>query len=195
MESNESFAQVEEKAAAERIGFGRRLGAYLLDVVIAGIGGFVIGMFAGAGLTALFFASEEMNEAMEGAEEVGGAFVAMMGGMLGTIAGTMLIFLFIMVLEAITGQTVGKMILGIKNGDEDGATAGSGKLITRAAIKYIGTILALVAGLTGIGMVSTIGSILGFAVFIGFFFILGEKKQGFHDMIAKTAVFNKSDLN
>ena len=193
MESNESFAQVEEKAAPERIGFGRRLGAYLLDVVVAGIGGFVIGMFAGAGLTALFFASE-MNEGMEEAEALGGGMVALLGGFIGTIAGMMLIFLFIMVLEAITGQTVGKMILGIKNGDEDGAAAGSGKLITRAAIKYIGTILALVAGLTGIAMISTIGSLLGFAVFIGFFFILGEKKQGFHDMIAKTAVFNKSDL-
>jgi uncharacterized RDD family membrane protein YckC len=193
MESNESFAQVEEKAAPERIGFGRRLGAYLLDVVVAGIGGFVIGMFAGAGLTALFFASE-MNEGMEEAEALGGGMVALLGGFIGTIAGMMLIFLFIMLLEAFTGQTVGKMMLGIKNGDEDGAAAGSGKLITRAAIKYIGTILALVAGLTGVAMISTIGSLLGFAVFIGFFFILGEKKQGFHDMIAKTAVYNKSDL-
>ena len=193
MESNESFAQVEEKAAPERIGFGRRLGAYLLDVVVAGIGGFVIGMFAGAGLTALFFASE-MNEGMEEAEALGGGMVALLGGFIGTIAGMMLIFLFIMLLEAFTGQTVGKMMLGSKNGDEDGAAAGSGKLITRAAIKYIGTILALVAGLTGVAMISTIGQLLGFAVFIGFFFILGEKKQGFHDMIAKTAVYNKSDL-
>lgn len=193
MESNESFAQVEEKAAPERIGFGRRLGAYLLDVVVAGIGGFVIGMFAGAGLTALFFASE-MNEGMEEAEALGGGMVALLGGFIGTIAGMMLIFLFIMLLEAFTGQTVGKMILGIKNGDEDGAQASSGKLITRAGIKYIGTILALIAGLTGIAMISTIGSLLGFAVLVGFFFILGEKKQGFHDMIAKTAVYNKSDL-
>jgi uncharacterized RDD family membrane protein YckC len=145
---------VEEKAAAERIGFGRRLGAYLLDIIVALIGGGVIGMFAGA----------------------------------------MYIILVIMLLEAFTGQTIGKMMLGIKNGDEDGATASSGKLITRAAVKYIGTILALIAGLTGVVMVSTIGSLLGFAVFIGYFFILGDKKQGFHDMIAKTAVFNKSDL-
>ena len=193
MESNESFAQVEEKAAPERIGFGRRLGAYLLDVVVAGIGGFVIGMFAGAGLTALFFASE-MNEGMEEAEALGGGVVTFLGGMLGTFAGMMLIFLVIMLLEAFTGQTIGKMMLGIKNGDEDGAPAGSGKLITRAAVKYIGTILAVVAGLTGIAMVGTVGQLLGFAVFIGFFFILGDKKQGFHDMIAKTAVFNKSDL-
>jgi uncharacterized RDD family membrane protein YckC len=194
MESNESFAQVEEKAAPERIGFGRRLGAYLLDFAVAGVVGGTIGMFAGATLSALFFASEEMDEAMEVAGEAGGPFMAVIGGMLGSIAGMMLIFLFIMLLEAFTGQTIGKMILGIKNGDEDGAAADSSKLITRAVVKYIGTILALVAGLTGIAMISTIGSLLGFAVFIGFFFILGDKKQGFHDMIAKTAVFNKSDI-
>lgn len=193
MESNESFAQVEERAAPERIGFGRRLGAYLIDLVAALIGGGAIGMFAGASLAALFFASE-MNEGIEEAEALGGGMVALLGGMLGTFAGAMLIILFIMLLEAITGQTIGKMMLGIKNGDEDGALAGSGKLITRAAIKYISTITALLAGLTGVVMIGTLGSFLGFAVFIGFFFILGEKKQGFHDMIAKTAVFNKSDL-
>ena len=193
MESNESFAQVEEKAAPERVGFGRRLGAYLLDIVVALVGGGVIGMFAGAGLTALFFASE-MNEGMEEADALGGGVVALLGGMLGTIAGAMLIILFIMLLEAFTGQTIGKMILGIKNGTEDGTAADTGKLITRAVVKYISTISALVAGLTGVLMIGTIGSFLGFAVFIGFFFILGEKKQGFHDMIAKTAVYNKSDL-
>ena len=193
MESNESFAQVEEKAAPERIGFGRRLGAYLLDFVVAGIGGSVIGFFAGASLTALFFANE-MSEGMEEAEALGGGVVAFLGGLLGTFAGMILIFLAIMLLEAFTGQTIGKMMLGIKNGDEDGAPAGSGKLITRAAVKYIGTILTVVAGFTGIAMINSVGNILGFAVFIGFFFILGDKKQGFHDMIAKTAVFNKSDL-
>jgi uncharacterized RDD family membrane protein YckC len=194
MESTETVFQEEAKAAPERIGFGRRLGAYLLDIVVAGIGGGVIGMFAGAGLTALFFASAEMDEAMEGAEEAGGAIVAVMGGMLGTLAGMMLIFLAIMVLEALTGQTIGKMILGIKNGDEDGGQASTGKLATRALVKYISYVMTLLAGITGVAMIGTVGSLLGFAVFIGFFFILGEKKQGFHDMIAKTAVFNKGDL-
>ena len=150
-------------------------------------------MFAGASLAALFFASE-MSEGMEEAEAIDGGMVVLLCGMLGTIAGAMLIILFIMLLEAFTGQTIGKMMLGIKNGDEAGSQAGSGKLMTRAAIKYISTITALLAGLTGVVMIGTIGSFLGFAVFVGFFFILGKKKQGFHDMIAKTAVFNNTDL-
>jgi uncharacterized RDD family membrane protein YckC len=193
METNESFTQ-EPQTPAERIGFGKRLGAYLLDVVIAGAGGFIIGIFAGTALAALFFASD-MIEGTEEAEAIGGGIVGMLGGMVGTIAGMMLIFLLIMLLEAFTGQTFGKMILGLKNGNDDGSTAGTGALVTRAVVKYIGTIMAVLAGITGVAMLSTLGSLAGFIVFIGFFFILGDKKQGFHDMIAKTAVFNKSDID
>jgi uncharacterized RDD family membrane protein YckC len=193
METTGSEFQEEAKVAPERIGFGRRLGAYLLDIVVAGIGGGVIGIFAGASLAAIFFASE-MGESMDEAEALGGGIAGMIGGMLGTVAGMMLIFLAIMVLEALTGQTIGKMMLGIKNGDEDGGQASTGKLATRAGVKYISYIMTLLAGITGVAMISTVGSLLGFAVFIGFFFILGEKKQGFHDMIAKTAVFNKGDI-
>lgn len=193
METNATFTQ-EPKAPAERIGFGKRLGAYLLDFVIAGVGGFAIGIFAGTALAAMLFASE-MGEGLEEAEVMGGGMVGMLGGMLGTIAGMMLIFLLIMLLEAFTGQTFGKMILGIKNGNEDGSSAGIGPLLTRALIKYIGTIMTVLAGITSVEELSSLGSLAGFIVFIGFFFILGEKRQGFHDMIAKTAVFNKSDID
>lgn len=193
METNETVVQEQGKSAHERIGFGKRLGAYLLDFVAAGIGGSIIGMFAGATLTALFFASEA-GEGMEDAEMLGGGIMAIIGGMLGTVAGMMLVVLLIMLLEAFTGQTIGKMILGIKNGNDDGSAASTGTLVTRAAIKYIGTILPVLAGITGVAMLGSIGSLAGLIVFIGFFFILGDKKQGFHDMIAKTAVFNKSDL-
>lgn len=193
METNETVVQEQGKPAPERVGFGKRLGAYLLDFVAAGIGGSIIGMFAGATLAALFFASEA-GEGMEDAEMLGGGIMGIIGGMLGTVAGMMLIVLLIMLLEAFTGQTIGKMILGIKNGNDDGSAASTGTLVTRAAIKYIGTILPVLAGITGVAMLGSIGSLAGLIVFIGFFFILGNKKQGFHDMIAKTAVFNKSDL-
>jgi len=192
METNETFAQ-EAQAPPERIGFGTRLGAYLLDVVIAGAGGFAIGIFAGTALAALFF-STDMVEGTEEAEVMASGIVGILGGALGTVAGMMLIFLIIMLMEAFTGQTFGKMILGIKNGSDDGSSASIGALLTRALVRYIGTIMTVLAGITGVAMLSTVGSFGGFIVFIGFFFILGENKQGFHDMLAKTAVYNKSDL-
>ena len=194
MEETQINIESDERTAPERIGFGRRLGAYLLDLVISGILGGVIGMFAGASLAALFFA-EEMGQGMGEAEAMGGAGLAgMIGGALGTVAGMYLILLVIMLIEAFTGQTLGKMILGIKNGTDMGSAASSGTLITRAVIKYIGTIMALIAGLTGVAFISSMGGILGFAVFIGCFFVLADKRQAFHDMIAKTAVYNKSDI-
>ncbi len=193
METNESMSQ-ETGAPPARIGFGKRLGAYLLDMVAAGIGGGVIGIFAGASLAAIIMGSGEMGSEMEGAEMAGGALAGMMAGMAGTIAGMLLIFLIIMLLEAFTGQTIGKMILGIKNGNEDGSAASTGTLLTRALIKYIATVMTVLAGITGVAMLGSIGNLLGFIVFIGFFFVLGDKKQGFHDLIAKTAVFNKSDI-
>jgi len=194
METNESVTQ-EAQAAPERIGFGKRLGAYLLDIVIAGAGGFAIGIFAGTALAALFFATEaRAGEGMEEADAMAGGMAGIIGGFAGTLAGMMLIFLIIMLMEAFTGQTFGKMILGIKNGNNDGSAAGMGALLTRAGLKYIYTIMAVLAGITGVELLGTIGSIAGLIVFIGMFFVLGEKKQGFHDMLAKTAVYNKSDL-
>lgn len=192
METNESLSQ-EERPAPVRVGFGKRLGAYLLDFVAAGIGGSIIGMFAGAGLAAIFFATE-VGDSMDEADAVGGGIVGLVGGMLGTIAGMLLIVLLIMVMEAFTGQTIGKMILGIKNANDDGTEASTMSLATRAGIKYISTIMTVLAGITGVYYLSSIGSFAGFVVFIGFFFILGDKKQGFHDMLSKTAVFDKSDI-
>ena len=193
METEESIIIDESTPAPERIGFGKRLGAYLLDVVIATIGGIILGIFAGATLVGLFL----INTAEEGIDEadaIGGGMMGMVGGMMGTMAGIIVMMLIIMLIEAITGQTFGKMILGYVDGSENGTKASLNSLITRALIKYIGFVMLLLAGLTTLGSLVTIGRILGLIVFIGFFFILGEKKQGFHDFIAKTAVYNKSDL-
>lgn len=192
METNESIVQ-EERPVPVRVGFGKRLGAYLLDFVAAGIGGSIIGTFAGAGLAAIFFATE-VGESMDEADALSGGIIGLIGGMLGTLAGIMLIVLIIMVMEALTGQTIGKMILGIKNANDDGTEASTMTLATRAGVKYISTILTVLAGITGEYYLSSLGSLAGFIVFIGFFFILGDNKQGFHDMLSKTAVFEKSDI-
>ena len=40
----------------------------------------------------------------------------------------------------------------------------------------------------------TVGQVWGLVIFIGCFFVLGAKRQAIHDLIAKTAVFKKSDI-
>ncbi|MBL6869106.1 MAG: RDD family protein, partial [Flavobacteriales bacterium] len=52
------------------------------------------------------------------------------------------------------------------------------KLLLRALIKITGSFVG----------------IIGFIIFIGCFFVLGEKKQALHDIICKTAVYKKSEI-
>lgn len=182
--------------SAERIGFGKRLGAWIIDLVLQGVAGGIIGSIAGATLVGLFFA--EMASSDMGANDIEAAAVGgvmgMLGGIIGTVAGMYLMMFVFMIIEAFTGATPGKMILGIKIANADATSASTGSLLTRAALKNIGVLLAIVAGLTGVAIIATLGSLGGLAIFIGCFFVLGDKRQGFHDMIGKTAVFNKKDI-
>ena len=54
--------------------------------------------------------------------------------------------------------------------------------------------ILLLLGFLGIAFLSTVGGLLSLVIFIGCFFVLGSQKQAIHDMISKTAVFNKADL-
>ncbi len=183
----------EAEGAAERTGFGRRLGAYILDIIIAYAVGAGIGMVAGATLLGLFGMGMAEGGGSE-AEAMMGGLGAMIGGALGAMAGMYLMYIIFLLLEAFMGQTPGKMILGIKIANADGTQAGVGKLLLRAVLKNIYYAMALLAGITGIGalmMVGTVGSVI---IFIGCFVVLGAARQAFHDMIAKTAVYKKSDI-
>jgi uncharacterized RDD family membrane protein YckC len=168
---------------SNRIGFGSRFGAYLIDIVLAMVIGFVLGAVGGSALLGIFGGAE------------GGELGAMLGASFGAIAGAMagipLAFLIFMLMDAFMGQTPGKMILGIKNKSEGGSAASSSSLLIRALLKYSGTVLSVLAAITGVSLFGTLGSIAGLAIFVGCFFVLGAKKQSFHDMISKTAVFKK----
>lgn len=190
MEQIQPTFQEEARPAPVRIDFGKRLGAYVLDAIFNSIGGVIIGLIAGATLASYFFNEIDVN--MDG-DDIGGLIIGIIGGMLGTLAGMLITAAINILLEAITGQSIGKMMLGIINRNEDGSVANTATLMFRAAIKYISTLMFVLFLMTGEASLLGFGQFAGFVVFIGFFFILGDKKQGFHDMIAKTAVFDKSD--
>ena len=48
--------------------------------------------------------------------------------------------------------------------------------------------------MTSIDVINSVGSLLWVVIVVGFFFVLAEKRQAFHDMIAKTAVFKRDDV-
>jgi len=183
----------------QRIGFGMRLGALLLDIVLCGIIAFVAGGTIGGWLGAVTGAAAVGSASLAGGSAAENAqAAAAFGGILGAIAGFALAFALICVvyflLEGFTGYTLGKLILGIRIANDDGTAAGVGKLLTRYLVKNSNSVLVLLALFTGIYALRTLGSLAGLIIFVGCFFTLGVKKQAFHDMIARTAVYKRGDI-
>ena len=172
-----------------RIGFGKRLAAYCIDAVIvwgvAIVFGSAIGGLLGAGAGVAL-----------GGGQGGPGENAAMGGALGAIFGAVVAAFVVgtvyFLVEGFTGWTFGKLLLGIQVGNADGTPADTGTLLTRYALKNISSIIGVVAFATHVGALRALGNLLGFIIFVGFFFVLGSARQGFHDMIAKTAVYPRS---
>ena len=163
----------------ERVGFGKRLGSSLLDFIISLLPGIVLGIYAGAAMAALlleFFYDEAQLETIQAG--FSGEIAASIIALVASLAGIAFTSIFFYVLEGFTGQTPGKMILGITVANMNGEKASIDKLLLRAFIKITGSFVG----------------IIGLIIFVGCFLVLGEKKQALHDIICKTAVYKKSDI-
>jgi uncharacterized RDD family membrane protein YckC len=172
-----------------RIGFGKRLGALLLDCVLVGVlvgllGGVVGGML---GLTAGTLAGAGSDAAAEGA--ISGA---LLGSIMGMIAAAAVIGLVYFLVEGFTGFTLGKLILGIRVANEDGSQAAVPTLLGRWALKNINFLLTIAALVTGVTALRALGSLGGLVIFVGCFMVLGATKQALHDRIVKTAVYPRA---
>jgi uncharacterized RDD family membrane protein YckC len=174
-----------------RIGFGMRLGAFLIDVVLVCVVGFLggssIGGMLGAGAGAAMSSGDA--DPMKGMA-MGGFF----GALIGAAIAIAVVGVIYNLVEGFTGWTLGKLLLGIQVGNQDGTRASMGQLLGRYALKNCHSILSILAVLTGVHLLSTLGSLGGLAIFIGCFFVLAGSRQAFHDMIAKTAVYKRSQL-
>ena len=174
----------------QRIGFGKRLGALLLDVVVVCVLALILGSTLGAALGGL-----GGLVAMGGGEGEAAMAMAAMGGALGTVLGTVfgavIVWPVYFLIEGFTGYTAGKFMLGIRVASADGAAAPVGRLLGRVALKNIGTLLSLVAAFSGIQAFYYVGNIGALIIFVGCFFVLGVSRQAIHDRIMGTAVYPK----
>lgn len=170
-----------------RVGFGTRFGAWILDLIIIGILVFLLGPAIGGAIGA-----------GAGAATGDTAQDAALGGLLGGFAGMMValpvITILYALLEAFTGMTLGKMILGIKVGRETGQEGDLGVYFKRYIIKNIGNIIVMIAGFAAIEALTTIGGLISLVMFLGCFLVLGEAKQALHDKLAKTAIYKRKEL-
>src|SRR5260370_11404762 len=120
----------------QRMGCGPRLGALLIDcvlvvVLVAVLGGTIGGMFGAAAGGA--------GAAMSTGTGSGAQSAAAVGGMLGALAG-MIIALAVLglvyfLIEGFTGDTLGKLMLGIRIANADGAQTPGSRLLLRWAGK------------------------------------------------------------
>jgi uncharacterized RDD family membrane protein YckC len=174
-----------------RVGFGTRLAAALIDVVVVGIVGFVAGAAIG-GMLGGWVGSALGEPGGSGAPS--GAVGAAVGAVLGAIAAFGgFVFLYSLI-EAFTGASPGKMLLRIKVGTADGRRGSPALYVKRWAIKYSGTLLGLLGALPGLHVVGLLAPAAGLVIFVGCFLALGDKRQALHDLGAATAVFRKADL-
>lgn len=182
---------MENTTEVTRVGFGSRLAALILDaIIVCGIS-FVLAPIVGG-----FLGASAAATGTDGTSDPAVAAVA--GGILGSLMALVVVlpltYVVYYLIEGLTGITLGKLILGIKVANQDGTAAATGSLITRWAVKASGNIITLLGGILSISILGTIGGLLGLVIFIGCFFALGAKKQALHDLVAKTAVFKKSDI-
>ena len=161
----------------ERIGFGPRLGAAVIDVIIVMVLMSVGTMLFGVSLFGGALANPDM---LDGASVAG----LSLGGIVLSI-----IPLAYMSLEVFQAATPGKMLLKLKIRAEGGTDADQNTLIKRFAVKNSAALLNILAAITTVSVFATFGSIVGFIIGLGCFMVLAASRQALHDRVAKTAVF------
>ena len=135
------------------IGFGRRFVAYLIDAVILG----AVAACLGFGLSSVTASGAR-------GDVISGANLAVQ------CLSILIALVYFVVFWATSGQTPGKMALGIKVIGTDGSPVTWGK----AVLRYIGYIIS------------------GLVFYLGFIWIAFDaKRQGWHDKIASTYVVRK----
>ncbi len=171
-----------------RVGFGRRLGAALLDVIFVTIllvfGMMVFGLFD-------YMASIDWESAMMNPEEMSIITEAFLMKLLPLSLSITFAYYS---MEIFFAATPGKMALNIKIGNSDRTIADFSNLAKRFIIKNISSVFTLLYLITALSFFNTIGTVLSLVIFGGFFLTLAEHRQALHDKIANTAVFFKDEF-
>jgi uncharacterized RDD family membrane protein YckC len=179
-----------------RVGFGPRLGAAIIDLIVVAalgvaIGGMVASMFPE-------YLAEVIARQTAKTDPKVAAQMAAMGGFFQAIAkysaGAVVAGALYGLIEAFTGRSLGKLLLGLRIADASGRVASLGRLMGRWAVKQSGNLMALLAMITGVYLISQISQVPSWAIFIGFLLVLGKKRMALHDMAAQTAVYRNSDV-
>ncbi|MBR4620191.1 MAG: RDD family protein [Salinivirgaceae bacterium] len=177
----------------KRIGFGPRLGAYVIDIVFVWI---LAGILSRVSTSWMAVLAQQQVDALVSSNP----FFAQIytPEMLNIVVATTRISLIVIFAELIyfsteifLGASLGKIILGLKIANADGGNASVGALIGRYLLKHVKRVCTVLAFLVLTRVFNFFGSLFGFVIFIGCFFAAGDRHQALHDMICKTIVVRK----
>ncbi len=189
---NQILDNLKEHRPIERVGFGTRLGALVLDTLFTLIIGAILGIFIGDHLSFLVPNQDELYSKVEG---LGVLYQNIIDYTIKIGAGNALFGYINVLIEMTTGSSIGKKILGIQIGNIDGTRTDIGHYLGRTILKNFQLVFAIPNLILMIGFLDVMTYMASIIFFIGCFFVLGEARQSFHDMLSKTAIFRKKDLN
>jgi uncharacterized RDD family membrane protein YckC len=165
-----------------RVGFGRRLGAYFIDFIFTII---------------IYAVAMSVTGAIDEIMKIDDIFNNINKYMLVVQDATLLGVLFSLLYystEIFFSASPGKMILGIRIGQENRHVASLSSLVTRYLLKHSSAILSALSLIVLLPILSSLSSILQLIIVVGFFFTLSVKRQALHDILSKTAVYFKENI-
>lgn len=181
-----------------RVGFGKRLVAFIIDVLITMVLGIGLGFALYAADVQVSVIDPEASEfasqmyRMLGMDRDDASSMLRLSGVL-AFGGLVVGFLYSL-LELFTGASLGKMSLGIVIATPDGRRGDLTLWFKRWVLKNLNSNLSALALIPALSMLSPISTVIGILFTIGCFFALGESRLALHDRIAQTAVFHKDDV-
>ncbi len=177
-----------------RVGFGKRLGAFVLDFIFLAIISFVIMIMTGV--------FDELMSMVEKISHDGTFDLSFMQNieedypaLKTTVLWSTVTGLLYWSLEGLTGSSPAKHILGLMVASENRTKASPQQLWSRFVYKNLNIIFSLLYLFSATSAFEILSSLLGFVFFVGCFLVLSVKRQGFHDMLSKTAVFHKDVID
>ncbi len=179
----------------ERIGFGPRLGAFAIDVVLVWVLAFVLSKLFPSFL--LESAKAQLDQAFSANPILANIYdenmmsIMVASTRIGALACVARLLYFLP--EIFIGKSLGKLMLGLQIAGVDGGQASTAVLLSRYLIKHVGKVCAVLLLMFAPILFNTVGNLLGFVVFVGCFFSAGDKHQALHDTICGTIVVGKSD--
>ncbi|MBN9415578.1 MAG: RDD family protein [Candidatus Eremiobacteraeota bacterium] len=179
----------------QRAGFGPRLVALVIDMLLLGAISCVFGLMAGSLSSVVAHKVFHLDAAANAGPE---AIFA--SGLLGVgifLLVTALVATFLSLpynlMEAFFGWTPGKLVMGLRVRNEDGALPSLGQVFSRWLIKHNAILIALLTFI-GLAPAAFVAPLLQAIVFGGCFMALGAGRQALHDQMAHTAVYEVSEL-